>query len=86
MASTVKENHYAGGAALAAADREGQKLATQIRDLIDDVTGLRTAYAALRTQYTALLVKLDADGGVTDTNYAATLPISALATQACTKG
>ena len=32
-----------------------------------------TAYNDLKTKYNALLAKLDADAGVTDTNYAATL-------------
>ena len=32
-----------------------------------------TAYNNLATQYNALLAKLDADAGVTDTNYAATV-------------
>lgn len=39
--------------------------------VVDDLT-------ELRTQFVALLAKLDADGGVTDTDYASTLTPSAL--------
>lgn len=41
--------------------------------LVDDIT-------ELRTQLIALLVKLDADAGVTDVNYASTLTPAALTT------
>ena len=40
----------------------------KLGDLLDD----------LITQHNALLAKLDADAGVTDTNYAATLGVKAL--------
>lgn len=43
-------------------------------DLVDDLT-------ALRTQLIAALVKLDDDGGVTDTDYEATLTPAALKTK-----
>ena len=38
-------------------------------------------FAALRTAFIALLAKLDADGGVSDTNYASTLTPAALKTK-----
>lgn len=41
-------------------------LRDQFNALVDD-------YDELRTQYVALLAKLDADAGVTDTDYASTL-------------
>lgn len=51
----------------------------QINHLVDEVRTLRTGLAALAVQFNAVLVKLDtqatklnADGGVTDANYAAT--------------
>lgn len=50
-----------------------------------DIAAVRTQVAALvvdvgahRTAYNATLAKLDADAGVTDTNYAATNPAAAL--------
>lgn len=42
------------------------------------VGGLIRDQAVLRTQFIALLAKLDADTGVNDTNYAATLTPAAL--------
>ena len=44
------------------------------------LTALRQDNVNLRTKFTALLAKLDADAGVTDTNYAATLVLPALNT------
>lgn len=46
--------------------------------LRDALEAVRADNAELRTRLTSLLAKLDADAGVTDTNYAATLtPASA---------
>jgi hypothetical protein len=45
-------------------------LATVGRDVADD-------FETLRAQFNLLLAKLDADAGVTDTNYASTLEIAA---------
>lgn len=42
-----------------------------LHDLITAYTALLADFTALRTRYNAVLAKLDADGGVTDTNYAA---------------
>ena len=42
-------------------------------DLLQELV---TAYNDLATQYNALLAKLDSDGGITDTDYAATLAAS----------
>jgi hypothetical protein len=48
-------------------------LATTLRDVADDLT-------ELRTQLIALLAKLDADAGVTDTDYESSLTPAALLT------
>ncbi|OHD18506.1 MAG: hypothetical protein A2Y38_13890 [Spirochaetes bacterium GWB1_59_5] len=48
-------------------------IADALRDIADDL-------AALRTKFVATLVKLDADAGVTDTDYAATQTPAALLT------
>jgi hypothetical protein len=48
-------------------------LATALRDVADDL-------AEIRTQFIALLTKLDSDAGVTDTDYASTLTPAALKT------
>lgn len=72
--STIKTNFGAGGANLAPGGVQGTPtLADALRDAADDFT-------ELRTQFVALLAKLDADVGVTDTNYAATLTPAALKT------
>lgn len=42
----------------------------------DVLVDLITGYNDLATQYNSLLAKLDADAGVTDTDYAATLAAS----------
>lgn len=76
MPITVKSNYADGGAGINDVDSDGNKLADIVRGLIDDNTELRSTV-------TALLAKLDADGGVTDTDYASTL---ALADQEVTKG
>lgn len=48
-------------------------------DFLAVLSQLATLTAELRTDHNALLTKLDADAGVTDTNYAATVGISAAA-------
>jgi hypothetical protein len=50
----------------------GRQTRAQLNNLIADVRVLRTALAALAAAYNTALAKLDADGGVTDTNYVAT--------------
>ncbi|MDQ3268253.1 MAG: hypothetical protein M3P47_05975 [Pseudomonadota bacterium] len=72
----VKTKHFTGGAGINVPDARSEDLATMLRACIDDITDIRAKYALL-------LAKLDADAGVTDTNYAATL---VLATQSFTKG
>lgn len=51
---------------------------TVVDELKTDYTALLADITAHRTSYNALLAKLDADGGVTDTNYVATVPFAAL--------
>jgi hypothetical protein len=46
-------------------------------DLIREFDLLAAELADIHTKYTALLTKLDADAGVTDTNYAATVNFTA---------
>lgn len=43
--------------------------------ILTDLTNVQTDLAEIKTDYNATLAKLDADAGVTDTNYAATNPI-----------
>lgn len=45
--------------------------------LLREVEALRAELDDYRTKFAALLAKLDADGGVTDTNYAATVGLAA---------
>lgn len=45
--------------------------------LITEFNALRAELDDVRTKYAALLAKLDLDGGVTDTNYAATCGLAA---------
>lgn len=55
-----------------------EKISVAITDL-ENKDLLRAVLADLtdlRTKYTALLVKLDADAGVADTDYASTLPVA----------
>lgn len=52
-----------------------------------DLDTLKVQLNAMRTAYLTLLAKLDADGGVTDTNYAATCaPPAAVGTLKTLKG
>lgn len=55
---------------MAPAARDAQ-LGSVVADLIAQNNALRADLAALRTAYNAALAKLDADNGVTDTNYVA---------------
>lgn len=66
--STIKTDFGAGGAGLTPGAGTPD-LATTLRDVADDIEALRAALAAV-------LAKLDADGGVTDTNYAALHAVS----------
>ena len=53
-------------------------MAADLLELHTELKALRVDFIDLRTQYLALLAKLDLDGGVTDTNYAALVPPAAL--------
>ncbi len=66
-----------GGANLTPKNSAGTPtLAGALRDVADDLT-------ELRTQFVALLAKLDADAGVTDVDYASLLtPAAQLTTKA----
>lgn len=59
-------------------------LGSLVYDLANAVNALRADLSALRTKYNAVLAKLDADEGVTDTNYAATQAMSAVTASAVT--
>jgi hypothetical protein len=55
-------------------------LSAQERKLIiDEFNDLRSELDDVRTQFAALLAKLDADTGVTDADYASTLALAAAA-------
>lgn len=64
--ASITTNFGAGGANMQPNGHGAPSVATAFRDVADDLT-------ELRTQFIALLVKLDADVGVTDINYEATL-------------
>jgi len=76
MASKIKVNSFAGGSGLHPSGNGTPNVAGSLRDAVDDVT-------ELRTQFIALLAKLDADVGITDVNYESTLTPAA---QTLTKG
>ncbi len=76
MTTAIKTNFGDGASGITDSHGGEARLADALRDGIDDTTDLRT-------QFAALLAKLDADAGVTDTDYASTL---ALSTQKLTKG
>jgi len=76
VATVVKKEFAEGGANITDSHGGEARLAEALRDGIDDTTDLRT-------QFAALLAKLDADTGVNDTDYASGL---ALSTQKLTKG
>jgi hypothetical protein len=73
--TAIKTNFGAGGANVNPG-HGNPDLATTLREIADDL-------AELRTQFIALLAKLDGDGGITDTDYESSLTPSALNT---TKG
>lgn len=62
MAKIVK-NFGSGGAGFSPMPGAGPTLATILRDMADD-------FALLRNAQNAMATKLNADAGVTDTNYA----------------
>jgi hypothetical protein len=72
--ATIKTTFGSGGAGLhpGAANR-APSLATALRDIADDLETLRTAF-------NTLTAKLNADAGVTDTNYA-TMASNAIVTK-----
>lgn len=88
--TTILAGYGTGGAGLTPAPNGSQShppIDTTLRDVADDVTALRTQLNDMRTAYLALLAKLDADGGVTDTNYGTVAaPPAALASQLTIKG
>lgn len=67
----VSTDYNTGGSAQAPNNGNPDALAAVLRAAIDDVT-------ELRTQFIAALAKLDADVGVTDTDYESTLTPAAL--------
>ena len=72
--ATIKTTFGTGGANMVPGGAQGTPtLATALRDAADDFT-------ELRTQFIALLAKLDADAGVTDVDYESTLTPAALLT------
>lgn len=48
-----------------------EQLMRILKEILTDLTALTTAVNALRTDHNTLATKLNADAGVTDTNYAA---------------
>jgi hypothetical protein len=69
--SQITKRFGEGGAQLTPNGTAGlPSLATTLRDIADDFT-------TVKTQFNALLAKLDADAGVTDVNYASLLAIPA---------
>jgi len=49
-----------------------ERLRASLNKIVDDVEVLRAGLNTLATNFNATLTKLDADAGVTDTNYNAT--------------
>lgn len=85
MASiTQATNNVPGGTA-------GAELHKALASLLTDVTALRATLlatqadlATLRTAFNTAMTKLNADGGVTDTNYAAAAALTSAAPAALT--
>lgn len=50
-----------------------RRVHTMLEDLARDVRALQETQTSIVTNFNALLAKLDADAGVADTNYVATL-------------
>ena len=72
--AAIKTNFGTGGANLTPGGSAGApSLAQALRDVADDL-------AEMKAKYNALLVKMDADGGITDSNYEATVDTDALLT------
>lgn len=72
--STITTEFGSGGANVSPRGAHGEPtLSGTLRDIADDLD-------EIRTQFVALLAKLDADAGVNDVNYAATLTPAALLT------
>ena len=68
-------------------DSRNPDLVSILHNFVDDIGTVKTFCNSLRTAYQATLAKLDADAGVTDTNYAATNPgPAAIGTLLNTKG
>lgn len=70
-----------------AKDRE--RMLAEFDSLRNELNDIRTKYAAelsdLHTKYAALVAKLDADAGVTDADYAATVGLAAASTLAAAR-
>lgn len=72
--ATITERFGSAGANTVPNGAQGKPtLAQALRDVADDLT-------ELRTEFVALLAKLDSDGGITDTDYESTLTPAALLT------
>lgn len=72
--ATITKQFGSGGANLTPNGASATpSLATALRDVADDL-------AAIKTAHNGAMAKLDADVGVTDTNYAALWDIGALLT------
>jgi hypothetical protein len=67
--ATVKTTYATGGAQLTPGAAGSPSLATVLRDLADDLQ-------LLGGRFNSLHAKLDADVGVTDTDYASTLDVN----------
>lgn len=73
MSVTIPKRLGEGGAHIARKSGSPDLL-TILDSMVGDMNTMRTFCNSLRTAYNATLAKLDADAGVTDTNYAATNP------------
>jgi len=73
--AAIKTTFGSGGSGLTNAGQGTPTLATALRDVAGDL-------AALRAAVVGITAKLDADGGVTDADYAATWDPAALTTTA----
>lgn len=73
--ATIPSDFGVGGSGLAPRGGHGSPTLVEImNDVADDFT-------EIRTQFIALLQKMDGDAGITDTDYEATLTPAALLTQ-----
>lgn len=87
--ATIPKDYGTGGSGFIGKGPSGSRrhpaIADVLRDMATDLATLRTNQNSMRTAVIATQTKLDADAGVTDTNYAATNPppaaIGALLTQ-----